>query len=125
MKMRAHHFVFVAMSLLPLSSFAEGEAAPPPQSPGVVHKVGTAVEEGAQAAADGVKKGVRAAAGGIERGAEAAAHGVKRGVEAAAEGVERGAKATAAAAGRVAEKVSPSSSGAPAPVSEVPPPAQK
>lgn len=63
---------------------AEATDPPPTQSPGVIHKVGNAVERGAHAAVNGIETGVKAAARGIERGATAAANGVERGFKATA-----------------------------------------
>lgn len=60
------------------------------QEPGVVQKVGGAVE-----------RGVKAAASGVDRGARAAARGAKK----AGDAVERGAKAAGSAVGRGAKKI--------------------
>ncbi|MFA6499977.1 MAG: hypothetical protein WC256_12290 [Desulfurivibrionaceae bacterium] len=68
--------------------------SPTNSEPGVVVKVGKAIEHG-----------VKAAANGVERGAKAAAHGIKHGIKAAAHGVEHGAKATENAASHVANKI--------------------
>jgi hypothetical protein len=108
-----------ALALCAATVHAQATQATPDAAaaPGVVQRVGGAVERGGQAAVRGVKKGAhatargvqrgaKATARGVQRGAHAASRGVKRGVGAAARGVERGAKATAGAAHRVAGKVS-------------------
>ncbi|MDR3393474.1 MAG: hypothetical protein P4L70_00595 [Parasulfuritortus sp.] len=71
---------------------------------GEVAKVETAIERGANAAANGVK-----------RGAEAAARGIEHGAQATANGIERGARATGNAAHSVAKKIggSPTPSSSP------------
>ena len=73
--------------------------------PGVVVKVGKAIEHGARATASWIEHGVKAVAGGVERGTAATANGIKHGVKTAAHGVERGAKATENAASRVANGI--------------------
>ena len=68
--------------------------SPANNEPGVVVKVGKAIEHGARTAASWIGHGVKTAASGIKHGAKAAAHGV-----------ERGAKATENAASHVAKKI--------------------
>jgi len=58
------------------------------EEPGVVKKVGGAVERGAKAAASGVQRGVEAAASGVRRAGDA----VARGAQAAGSAVNRGAR---------------------------------
>lgn len=58
------------------------------QEPGVVQKVGGAVERGVKAAASGVERGVEAAASGVRR----AGNAVGRGAEAAGSAASKGAK---------------------------------
>lgn len=73
--------------------------------PGVVVKVGKAIEHGARTTAGWIEHGVKAAASGVERGAKATANGIKHGAKATAHGVEHGAKATENAASHVANKI--------------------
>lgn len=85
--------------VLILSSHAEAAQKDAAESsasnePGVVVKVGKAIEHGARTAASWVEQGVRATANGIKHGAKAAAHGV-----------EQGARATENAASHVADKI--------------------
>ena len=68
--------------------------SPASSEPGVVVKVGKAIEHGARTAASWIEHGVKATANGIKHGAKAAAHGV-----------EHGAKATENAASHVANKI--------------------
>lgn len=86
---------------LVLILFSGAEAAPrgatessASSEPGVVVKVGKAIEHGARTAASWIEHGVKTAASGIKHGAKAAAHGV-----------EQGAKATENAASHVANKI--------------------
>jgi hypothetical protein len=58
------------------------------QEPGVVKKVGNAVEHGVKVAASGVERGVSAAAGGVKK----AGNAVARGAQAAGSAVNTGAK---------------------------------
>lgn len=58
------------------------------QKPGVVQKVGGAVERGVKAAASGVERGVEAAASGVRR----AGNAVGRGAEAAGGAANKGAR---------------------------------
>jgi hypothetical protein len=97
---------------LVLILFSCAEAAPrdatessASSEPGVVVKVGKAIEHGARTAASWIEHGVKTAASGVERGAKAAASGIKHGAKAAAHGVEQGAKATENAASHVANKI--------------------
>lgn len=84
---------------------AASAAAPANNEPGVVVKVGQAIERGAHTAAGWIEHGAKAAANGFERGAKAAVNGFKHGVKVTAQGVEHGAKATENVAGRVAGKI--------------------
>lgn len=68
-------------------------------------------EPASESAVQRIERGVDAAGHGIKRGAEAAAHGIKRGVEATGRGIRRGAEATSEVLHKVADKISPSSSG--------------
>lgn len=93
----AFFLVLIGLLYLSPSQAAESDS----QSPGVVQKVGDAIERGAEAAASGVQRGAKAAAHGVERAADATARGVK----AAAKGVERGATAAADGVETAANKV--------------------
>ncbi len=86
----------LVLILLSPAGAAPRNAAESPASsePGVVVKVGKAIEHGARTAASWIEHGVKAAASGIKHGAKAAAHGV-----------EHGAKATENAASHVANKI--------------------
>jgi len=104
-----HHkaplFIATLVMLGSAAAYANETAEPATgTAPGVVVKVGKAIERGATAAANGVKRGAKAAARGIEHGAKAAARGV-----------EHGAKATGNAAHADANKVrgSPTPSSSP------------
>ena len=99
--------LFLALILLGHAEAGQSASAESPANsePGVVVKVGQAIEHGVRTAAGWVEHGFKAAAGGVERGAKATANGIKHGAAATARGVEHGAKATENAAGRVADKI--------------------
>lgn len=85
----------VLILLSPAGAAPQNAAESPASSePGVVVKVGKAIEHGARTTVSWIEHGVKAAASGIKHGAKAAAHGV-----------EHGAKATENAASHVANKI--------------------
>jgi hypothetical protein len=77
-----HLFFAIAFALLPALAAADDEDESVSRTPGLVQKVGGALERGADAAAHGIETGVNATVNGVERGFNAVGNGFQRGMRA-------------------------------------------
>ena len=91
--MKSTHFLILALLLLLNAPWTRADEDPPEppshEEQGLVQKVGGALEQGANAAADGIETGVNAATHGAQRGFEAVGNGIQRGMKATTDTIDR------------------------------------